>query len=127
MQARVDYEWWAEEWFVKVAEDGEIELLQYKDDSGVAFDSCILPEEAVYFNDGVAMQEQVVLVRKFDRYGDGDWCSSDTSYAYIENRKLPDHFDDGKKIPKYLHAEVAARAARAARYEISRASKEVTA
>lgn len=50
--------------------------------------------------------QDVVLVR--DRIAD-DENLEERTWAYIENGKLPERFDNGRtKVPKRFHAEVAA-------------------
>jgi hypothetical protein len=57
-----------------------------------------------------ATGEVVVLVKSYARGLSGredSFMIEDRTWAYLEDGKLPEEFEDGTRVPKRFHAEVA--------------------
>lgn len=97
-ESRTRYEWTAEH----VNADGDVEDLDFWD----SVDE--LPTEA---QDGCTLEIGVVRYRYAD---DGDLL--ETAWAYVDDGKLPEHFEDAHgaavaKVPARFHEELAAHLA----------------
>lgn len=92
------YEWDYET--QRIDEEGEIEFVDHDhSDHFLGFPDSYIDDDGIY----------VVLVLVKDVYR--NWCLENRSWAYVEDRKLPEFFSDafgmlGDKVPQRFHKEI---------------------